>query len=598
MSTVFIGNRPKPLERFLKRTPGPLRYLRLQDRPEPPELVDRVRREPEAQELAVAELFRERSEDFRKKYVEFMGQVNVNNHSLHWWTMPFTNKYSLTTQLCRNAFNFLLIVDLVQTGGPPLLVLTDSVDLAEQMKRWGEKTGTQVINAVSTPRGPGDLLRRYTPAGAVKAVALTVMLWILSRRYRPTRNRSDSHLLITTHTHSRSFPDSGGYQDAYFGALMDRVADSQEPAIVLGLLYEEPFRQIRKLRNLDYPVRVVPVESCLTLLALISCAWHAFSRYLRPFHPQGPVEIGGQDIGFFLTQAIKETLHSGEFFLNLKVFYSARWLTQTLSTARCLYPCENRSWEKMLVLGVGSASPDTRIVGYQHTSITLHHTNFLFGDNEAEITPLPPAILTCGEVTKNWLEDEGNYPPGIFTVACALRQELSPQAKMKDGHRPITNVLAALGTSLDEYLGVAEFLQAAFEGSTGYSVRVRPHPNLAKLSLAPSSLYSISTEPLADDLEWADVILYSSSTVSLQAIHLGTPAIYLDLGNFLDTDPMFGWSDFKWTVTKPGCLIQTMRAIDSMPDDAFQTLRSQGREYVISHLSPVTEASVQAFWEA
>ncbi len=598
MSTVFIGNRLKPLERFLKRTPGPFRYLRLQDRPEPLDLVARIRREPEAQELARADLYRERSEDFRKKYIEFLAQVNVNNHSHHWWAMPFTNKYSLTTQLCRNAFDFLLIVDLVRTGGPPLLVFTDSGDLAAQVKVWGKNAGTHVANAVSTPMGPAALLRRYTPAGSFKAVVQTVLLWILGRQFRPSPNLSDDHLLITTHTHSRSFPNSGVYEDAYFGPLMDRIADSQDKAIVMGLPYEEPFKQLGKIKQLDTPVRVVPVDSCLTLLTLVSCAWHAFTRYLRPFRLQGPAEIDGQDIGFFLTQAIKQTLHSGEFFLNLKVFYSARWLTQTLRTTRCIYPYENRSWEKMLILGVGSASPETRMVGYQHTSITLHHTNFLFGDNETEITPLPPAILTCGEVTKNWLEGEGKYPAGTFTVACALRQALSSQAKMKDGHRPIKNILVALGTGLDEYLGVVEFLEAAFEGCTGYSVRVRPHPNLANLSLASSSFYSISTGPLADDLDWADVILYSSSTVSMQAIHLGTPAIYLDLGNFLDTDPMFGWSNFKWTVTQPGCLVQTMREIDSMPDHAFQILRSQGREYVISHLSPVTEASVRAFSEA
>jgi predicted glycosyltransferase len=84
----------------------------------------------------------------------------------------------------------------------------------------------------------------------------------------------------------------------------------------------------------------------------------------------------------------------------------------------------------------------------------------------------------------------------------------------------------------------------------------------------------------------------------MEAIALGIPAIYLDLGNFLNTDPMFGWSDFKWTVTEPFQLIDIIEHIESMHQDKFKNLQQQGVNYVYSYLKPVTPSNMQPFWGA
>ena len=84
----------------------------------------------------------------------------------------------------------------------------------------------------------------------------------------------------------------------------------------------------------------------------------------------------------------------------------------------------------------------------------------------------------------------------------------------------------------------------------------------------------------------------------MEAIALGIPAIYLDRGNFLNTDPMFGWSDFKWAVTEPFQLIDIIEHIESIHQDKFKNLQQQGVNYVYSYLKPVTPSNMQPFWEA
>jgi predicted glycosyltransferase len=126
---------------------------------------------------------------------------------------------------------------------------------------------------------------------------------------------------------------------------------------------------------------------------------------------------------------------------------------------------------------------------------------------------------------------------------------------------------------------------------------MRPHPNLA-LALSDQSFFTVSKGPLAEDLEWADAVLYASSTVSMEAISLGIPAIYLDLGNFLNTDPMFGWTDFKWPVNEPSQLVKTIENIESMPQEKFENLQRKGLDYVYHYLKPVTSKNMRPFWEA
>jgi hypothetical protein len=244
------------------------------------------------------------------------------------------------------------------------------------------------------------------------------------------------------------------------------------------------------------------------------------------------------------------------------------------------------------------------MVGCQHASVTLSHTNFILGREESKIIPLPDVIVTTGPLIKEWLEREGNYPEGVFKAACALRQSRDRQAQPKERGQRLNKVLVALAASLEEYVNTLVFLEKAFASSNGHEVRVRPHPTIpleAALEMAPltcQDFYTPSMGSLADALKWADVVLYAASTVGMEAVGLGIPVIYLDLGDFLDTDPMFGWQEFKWSVREPDALIHTIQRIESLPEARFQELQRKGQEYVAAYLSPVTARSLRSFLEA
>ena len=605
MKTIILCNRSRGLVRSLNNIPGPLRYISFVDTQESREICTLLRDMPSAEELPRAKLFRERNWEFRKKYIEFIGRLNIQNHSQEWWAMPFTNKNPAATALCRNTFYFLLTAELASADATNLVVISDSVDLAAQLKTWAQRAGFRVEDLIRKPGTLRRIIKRYTPAGIAQSVVRTFFIWIRTRRYRPAHNSREAHLVIASIAHPRSFSTRGVYKDAYFGPLVDHLASSKQNALVLAMLLEQPFEQIKQLRSLNKGIPVVPLEACFTLRDFLACTLRSLRFFMRPVDPQGPMEIDGMDLSCLVKRTIRDTAHSGDIFMSLRVYYCGRWLARKLHVTRCLYPYENRAWEKMLLQGMRCSSPQTQLMGYQHASITLSHTNFIMAEGESQIIPLPNTILTTGKNAKQWLEQEGNYPLGIFKNACALRQRQPDQGAGKTRIDTLTRVFVALGlgTGTEEYPRILAFLEKAFAEESGYDIRIRPHPGASLesvLDMAPferRDFFTASKGSLAEDLQWAEVALYASSTVGLEAMSAGIPVIYLDLGDFLDTNHMTGSNELRWSVEDPSQLVDTIRQIDRLPEDEFLARQMSGQEYATAYLEPVTAGGIQRFLE-
>ena len=607
MIPLILCNKLHGLRKFLESNSEPLRFLCLLESREGYLIRDYLRSRPGLQELPVADLFRERNESFRHNFVEFMGKVNRRNQSLDWWAMPFTNKNPLATSLCRNMSYFLLIAELLQEQSSPLLVITDSLDVVAQSKALAKREGYQVLNLVRAPRFWRTFVKLHTPAGVLKAAVRTLALLILGRSLRPASDLQNDHMAVVSVSHSRSFLESGGYHDVYFGSMLPEANESGMNPLMVGLAADRPMSQLKKFRQVDTGFPIIPLESCLTLANFVFCLFKSLGLYFRPVRVLGDMEIQGTDVSCLITRAMRDSRHSGDLFLNLRVYYCAWWLARNLKLSRCVYPFENRSWEKMLLLGVGdgdTGTPRANFVGYQHAALTMSHTNFMLADGEAEFTPLPSTILTTGSVITSWLEMQGNFPDGILQSACALRQAQPVPTYRRDGGSGPTNVLVALATKLDEYVKTLSLLESAFSGISGFNVRIRPHPEIPlELALdvfppATRNFFSKSEGTLSEDLEWADVVLYASSTVGLEAVACGKPVVYLDLGDFLDTDPMSSWDGFKWTAAQPTELISALASIKSLTPSEFQQRQQLGYDYVGSYLTPVGADNIRLFWEA
>jgi surface carbohydrate biosynthesis protein (TIGR04326 family) len=604
MSTVILGNDDAALGRALAGVPGPVRLLVLADGEEARRVRAAIVGSGQCTELARGEVIRARRDDFRQRYIEFLAALNEANHSKLWWAMPFTTKNPLATPLCGSVFETMLIADLAEGDARPLVVVTDGADVAEQLVIWGRARGARVIDTVLR-RGARwrRVAKRALPAVLALAAVALIRTWLAARRWRRAVTRRP-HVVVTTLVHEHSFTKEGTYRDAYFGPLPAWLVARGVPTLLFALLIERPGeRLLARLRDTTMPCAVMPVEAAMSLGDLLRCLGQAFARWARPFRVRGVTTIGGVDVRLLLEAAVRDACANGTFMMHLRLYHAARGLARRVRVDRCVYPYENRAFEKMLLTGLREAEPSARLVGYNHASITLSHTNFVIGSGEVKSLPLPDTILTVGSVVKDWLESHGGYPPGVLRAACALRQS-APSTANGARRVPIRDMVLTLATSLTEYVRTLTLLEAAWAEQPPYRLRIRPHPTipleegLRRAGLSRHDFFTPDTLPLSESLATADVVLYASSTVGLEGLARGIPAVYLDLEDVLETDPMLGWNRFKWTVRDPADLANVLAEIVALPDGEYAARRSEGIEYATRYLEPVSDHALTRFLDA
>lgn len=558
-----------------------------------------------AEEMPYAALSRARRQAFQPRYIEFIGRFNRTHRSPCWLAMPLTAKSMLSTGLCRNTFHFLLIVELLRASDRPLIVITHDRALADQVVSWARAQPRWVCNAVCGPSALKRLIKRFTPLAVLAAIAQTSIAWVFSRRFRLKGNRwRDATLLVTTFPNSSLQPSS--YREAYFGSLPSALTQRGQRVVLVALYAERALAHVLALRRVSHGPPVIPQEAYLTGMDLVACGVRALIQWITRVPSHEPVQIDGLNVDVLVEQEIVESCQSRSLFWHLCIAAAARRLGQRLAPARCLYPFENRAWEKMFLIGLRDTSPQTKTIGYQHTVFTFAHTNLFFGEGEASLTPLPNRILTAGEVTKQRLERQGRYPDGLLRLGCALYQRDPLQHGLSRPAR-LTNLLVALSNDREEYVRLLRFLREALAEPHEYHVRLRPSPGLSirlleeALAIVGSSVadcYEVSRTSLTEDLRWAHVVLYASSAVALTALGHGIPVVFVDVGKFLDPDPCLGVHDLTWSVEEPSALRPALCQIAALPEELFELHQRRALAHVERYWPLPTQARLQAFVDA
>jgi hypothetical protein len=609
MRAVILCRDLDSLVPCLPPPPEAVQYLILRESQESLNIRAYLERRGAAKEMSRPALFRKQSAWFRSEYVKAIGQLNVENAGRDWWATRITTKNPISTELCRDTFAFLLIVDLMRRGNGILVVVSDSRSLAEQVQAWGKAEGVAVTNAVNSLRTLRMVVSRFYYPGLLLRVAR--LFWYKLRMGFVGKDRAladeGCRVLIVTVVHPHSFTAEGRFHDTYFGQLCDWLISQGIPVVTAGIIEDRWNHKLARtfIREGGGPPKIL-YDAGVRLRDICRCAWEAIQSYRTDCSRKLAVVVGGLDIGYLVDQAVRKEHTSCNVFWSLYTYHSARRLGPLFPNARPLHPYENRAWEKMHLLGFREISPNVQRVGYQHASITASHTNFIFTDKETEVTPLPDVIVTMGQITRDWLEREGHHPPSLLKVGCALRQQRAEVVgRLKRRPATVSRILVALATSLNEYIQTLLFLRNAMHDGGAREVRIRPHPTIrledamAMLSeRQPQLQFTVSRGSVAEDLVWADVVLYASSTIGLETVWNGIPAIYLDLGDILETDPMAGWTEFKWVVRDPEDLRTVLADIEGLSDAEYQLRQQQAVHYGEAYIRPVTEENLRVFCEA
>lgn len=540
----------------------------------------------------LAPLYAAHGLQWRQRFIDWLGAVNIANAGLEWWAYTATAKNLLSSSLGNAYIQALALASVVESleSGALYVVGATRAQIEYLRRRFAGNAGIRLIS------------RRVTLASALRWLALPARLayhagriWTASllgpRKLAPPPTEADICLFTYFDVHSADHPD------AYFGelALAAGQADSRRRVVFTGFIHGAFSATLTRLAAFTSR-RCWP----LFLEARISDLLWACMRSLAALRVGRYALTAGSDADApalepLLRDAFWADIRSGAYFQHLLVYRCATRFGARFRPSRLIYPFENKSLEKMLLLGLRRSCPGIEICGYQHTSVTPRHATLLFSRGEADITPLPQRIVTVGTVTRDYLEAHGNYPPGLLRTGCALRQQRREAVPPAPAANTKPRVLLALSSSTTELTRSVQFLRSAAELGDSFELGIRPHPEFP-LSRLPRALadwvrghaLDFSATALAENIAWCDVTAYVSSTVALETLMAGKPVVNIGILEELPSDPVLGPAPFHWRARTPSDFARTLKDIASLKPADRDRASAGARAYIHDYLRPVS----------
>ena len=382
--------------------------------------------------------------------------------------------------------------------------------------------------------------------------------------------------------------------DPYFGNLISKFNSVDDAAFYLGIVYFPYSPYLRKIKSMVYinayneisdyvaaylkSFQLIFKDFKLTNLPFSSSKIDFFSVYKYRV-------ISGASSGYWETILIKQGLSN--FIKNIKL-------------KKIIYPFENKSIEKAILKVIPS---EIKTIGYQHTSITNSHFNLKMTTEEIQFEYLPDKVITCGSVTYDWLIKHSKIPIEKIEVGCGLRQQSIPALGKKGQGSAVKNILFVFSSSFHELTVGINYILETIEQTCELKFRIRAHPNFPVSGLANEvqkklkhSQVWVSKTTLIIDFNWADAVMYISSTAAIDALRFGLPVICLNYDG-MSFDPLMGRTVSNRYVVDD---VKSLKRFLYLNEEN-QIKKSQdailGSEYALMYFRDISDKNLKPFFE-
>lgn len=313
------------------------------------------------------------------------------------------------------------------------------------------------------------------------------------------------------------------------------------------------------------------------------------------------ITIHGVDTNFIFKNYFNAGLKSTYIAKHYLIYLAAKKLLRKVQVDHFFNLFENYAWEKVTTLAIRENPKKIKLTAFQHAQVAQSSTKFFLGKKESRCSPLPDKIVTLGEITRDFLVNQKKYPDDVTVTGCALRHNY-PDVSGIIPRKHHNRILVFLWT-FEYSIRLLNFLCSCNIPQDRYAITVRPHPTLPFDALKPrlgreyNGIFRISNRSLKKDFARTDIVVYSGTTSCLDALASGLPVINIEFGDFVSPDPLFCFSDFKWTVNKPDELESAFESIYKLTDSEYYSRQAKAFDFVRKYFYAVNNQNLQVFFE-
>jgi len=540
---------------------------------------------------------------FEKQYIDMIAALGKDNNSPHWWASALSEKNSFASKLFSRMYKLVYLNRRLETDKKACInvkcsdpVLVNQIFL-NYKKEFSIDCSTKMFIGLRLGR-----IRSWV-AGIFRLLKKSIEKYInvlytrkALKGIRITAGKKPGYTVLATNADHRNY-GFGKYQDPYFKRLPEFLSGEGKNVLIFSRILSDYRNMVSNFAG-DKENKIITSDMYLKGSDIAGSLLAAFFK--RP-RLRGKVVFNGIDITGLLRDELFRDISTGNFLSSLVWYYSCKRLAESVPVERFIYTFENYAWEKTGIMGLRAGNPSIKIVGFQHAFISRNSFKYLPGAGEEKTLPLPDKIVTMGLKTKDILKRLGNYPEDIISTGCALRQEYLSGVKVLDRNSS-GDIFVPLTITIDDTLKVFRFLYDAGLGKRPEKIYFRFHPAtpvdkvLQSLDFDLPKNFIVSENPsMEEEMSRAGIVLYTWTTVCLEALKMGRPVIYLDVNFPMDVDPLFECGYLKETCSVPGDLIGKIDSLKSMDNGAFNKDLRGAQEYLDGYFYPVNKENMAVF---
>jgi hypothetical protein len=556
--------------------------------------------------LDTSDRFHHWTQELREPYLKYLFDIGQDLASLHWWFTPMSWRDSFVSNGFLQACHLKTGLELVESwnGTEALVLVADEPVCRSIQSSMGDQpyisisvTGSRRRNAVA------PVLDILNMLGHRSVFVLREMYQIFQSRRKlpkPVNPAGGESLLISWGT-STSILQGGEFHRFFFGDLADRLAFLKEKVVIVPMILKD-VRYNDALRLLEKS----PLPICLphSVFGIIDPIKAAISSFRKPADSKLFPRFAEMDIAPLFEGELNQYWVSNQpASLLMKTLLVRRWAEWSPSITRIIYMYENKPWERAICWQADRSLPNATLVGYSPTPVSKLLLNFFLAPGEAKIAPLPDRFVTVGKQPARLLAS-GGYDSETVMVGGALRmQDLdalrSPDQDIPEITSPVVLLAPTLG--VEESAELAYMALNLFEESDGVQVILKCHPMMPFDNISdhiggplPSHV-QISNKPIKELILQSSVMIYSTSTVCIEALAVETPVVNLRPQFGISLDPLEEFTALRPVAVGLNDLREKVKWILEHREEHVAQNKDAWAEMVKDMFSPVTSESIQAF---
>lgn len=561
--------------------------------------------------LDTSDRFHEATRELREPFLEYLFNIGHKLDSLHWWLTPPSWRDCFASNVFRRACHLKTALELARIWElPEPLVLVADEPLCRSIQNnlggatetapavYGLRKGLPLQPAIDTLAMLGHR--------AVFVVRETYKIFH-SRRLlpKPVQPDGEETLLISWGT-SASLSQGGEFHRSFFGDLADRLSALKGRVVIIPMVarevrYKEALQQLKNHRLTNHRMPLCLPHSMYRAFDPVKAV---ILSIRKPTTPKEFPELSGMRIAPLLEPELREYWISTQpAVLMMTTILVQRWAQWSPSIARIIYMYENKTWERALCWQAKRSLPNTKLVGYSPTPVSKLWLNFFLAPGEAGVAPLPDRVVTVGELPGRVLSSDG-YGPDSIKVGGALRMQDLEALGNRTKPNPLEQepmVLVAPTLGLEEAAELSYMAAQLFEEDEGVRVVLKFHPMMATHEVSGSieaplpSHVELSDEPIGDLILKSSLMIYSSSSVCIDALALEVPVVNLRPQFNISLDPLEEFPEARPEATGLADLREKAQWLLKHREEYVTKHRDAWRSIVKDMYAPVTTESIKAF---